>query len=463
MKRLGVAIGGLLILLSVFVALNSTASAETTNSWNSNVSVQSGNVLTPTEVINRYDCVYKNAKTIGLNSPFTYLYKAIPIFINPIYTDLGEKCTITNSVGVFTSRHIVTGGDNQIYSEHFGLSTSKMYSLYPTIAGSVWVDPVPKTSKVLVLVRDPGSKVYRVSVYEDFAKGQPEIKNNRLTLSFRNSQPRSFKDKSGLSFKIDEHAFSPNGKYMVIRYKKTVASVNLSTMKMIPVAYERYTVSDELAISNDGRYVALLGGELNIVDTVNCELTFEADKWDYNFYKYSYAGCNPSTNIIKNLKNAGLLENNVYLKRPNFDSNNRSLLVGVGTRKPDTSLNDSRVVVYDWRHMKFTANNHTVQTQGYLALGDSFSSGEGDLQGGDWYEPGTDEQGNKDTFEERNLCHLSRRSYPYLVAKKLGYLGGTLDTPTSAEDTDFFHSIACSGAVIHNVIGGSENTENLIK
>ena len=65
----------------------------------------------------------------------------------------------------------------------------------------------------------------------------------------------------------------------------------------------------------------------------------------------------------------------------------------------------------------------------YLALGDSYSSGEGDLE--------TDSKGNRyytaDTLEG---CHLSTRSYPYLLRKKW-----EIDSAEMA-------SVACSGALL---------------
>ncbi|VAW27756.1 putative secreted hydrolase [hydrothermal vent metagenome] len=72
----------------------------------------------------------------------------------------------------------------------------------------------------------------------------------------------------------------------------------------------------------------------------------------------------------------------------------------------------------------------------YIALGDSFASGEGDLDA-DWYEVGTDEPENK--------CHLSRRSYPYLLAQNL--------------NLDESHSVACSGAVISDVIDNPQTNK----
>src|SRR6185295_14449068 len=70
----------------------------------------------------------------------------------------------------------------------------------------------------------------------------------------------------------------------------------------------------------------------------------------------------------------------------------------------------------------------------YLALGDSFSSGEGAQK----YEIGTD--------ESENLCHLSRVSFPYVIAQKLNFSN--------------FHSIACSGARSVNLSGGSGFSES---
>lgn len=72
----------------------------------------------------------------------------------------------------------------------------------------------------------------------------------------------------------------------------------------------------------------------------------------------------------------------------------------------------------------------------YVALGDSFASGEGDLDAS-WYELGTDVPENK--------CHLSMRSYPYLLADIL-----------SIEDS---HSVACSGAVIENITNSIQKND----
>lgn len=76
-----------------------------------------------------------------------------------------------------------------------------------------------------------------------------------------------------------------------------------------------------------------------------------------------------------------------------------------------------------------------AKTLSYLALGDSFSSGEGDLEGETYYVPGTDGEA-----QPKEKCHLSTRSYPYLLAQQ------------SDIGDEFFKSVACSGALSNDVL-----------
>jgi hypothetical protein len=68
-----------------------------------------------------------------------------------------------------------------------------------------------------------------------------------------------------------------------------------------------------------------------------------------------------------------------------------------------------------------------VSLTDYLGLGDSYTSGEGAFD----YEPGTDRAGN--------MCHLSIHSYPLLLTRDLF-------------TTSSGHSVACSGAVINDIL-----------
>lgn len=75
-----------------------------------------------------------------------------------------------------------------------------------------------------------------------------------------------------------------------------------------------------------------------------------------------------------------------------------------------------------------------VSELNYLALGDSYASGEG--EGNDTFLGGTDVQ-------DVNMCHLSWLSYPYLINK--------------ATWLDSVHSVACSGAKIADVTNGAQH------
>lgn len=453
---------GLLVtsIFGMLFAVTNSASAQVSvpHVWDSNVTLEQYRNITYVEVQDRYDCLYSPVKTISLKSPFSYLFSTIPIMVNPIVTSLGDKCTIDNQNGIFTSEYVHGIGDSTVLSYYFGNDTSKMYDLSPMLSGNTWIDPAPVSDTVLFLVKQSSSnKDYSVNTYNDIGDARPGIRSNKLTWEFGYQQPNLWKDKNGVDFKIDEHAFSANGQFMVVHYKSTIAKFNLRTMKLTPVAYEPSLVGNELAISNDGKYIALLkSNKLWITDTATCELSYEQGAWDSVSGQLSYAGCKQSQDTIPGLVSSGLIGPGKVYKRPHFSTDSK-LIVGVGTKRTDIVTSSTAPIAYNWQEVVLTANNHVTEVRGYLAMGDSFSSGEGDLQGGTWYEPGTDEQGNKDTFEGRNLCHLSRRSYPYLIAKELGYLSGDASEPTTPLDNDLFHSVACSGAVIHNVVGGAKN------
>jgi len=81
--------------------------------------------------------------------------------------------------------------------------------------------------------------------------------------------------------------------------------------------------------------------------------------------------------------------------------------------------------------------NASAPTQlSYLAMGDSFASGEG----------AHDQDYFKGTDEPLNNCHLSKQSYPYLLANDLGISSANV------------HSVACSGARTMNVTSSTIQT-----
>ena len=89
----------------------------------------------------------------------------------------------------------------------------------------------------------------------------------------------------------------------------------------------------------------------------------------------------------------------------------------------------------------------------YLALGDSFSSGEGDTEKNPstdqkYYRQFTDVNENKSRNTPKEKCHVSTRSYPYKLAQQMGL---------SQSGTKQWDTVACSGAVIYDMNGDNSS------
>ena len=84
----------------------------------------------------------------------------------------------------------------------------------------------------------------------------------------------------------------------------------------------------------------------------------------------------------------------------------------------------------------------------YLAIGDSYSSGEGDTEttsaGAKHYRQGTDIEGEAGLYP-REECHISTRSYPYILARHM-----ELGLPLANLNTKW-NSVTCSGATAWDV------------
>ena len=110
---------------------------------------------------------------------------------------------------------------------------------------------------------------------------------------------------------------------------------------------------------------------------------------------------------------------------------------------------NSRLVLHEWMESGQKSRKHVFAPDPdskrieYLALGDSYTSGEGDVgrtaNGERYYLAGTD-SGEDD-------CHISSRSYPFLLRDYLG-----------VSSSNGMHSVACSGArVIPDMYGNLSN------
>ena len=372
--------------------------------------------------------------------------------------NLGEKCIVSNAQGSFALEHhsdwnverneaavYKPGGSGSFLKWESGMGTKK------------WYDPAPMGSSVLYLYRRYSSdSAYQIKVTKNLRDtGQAKIGKDYMVWgaksddTVRLEQYLEYNNRQRVT--ATRHGFSPNGRYLLLYGGEGLFKVDLADYSRTMILGRQQGQMLYFAISSDGNYAAALDDhrEVHIYDLRSCEMDQSPGLWQKQIGSIVsvYTGCKEAANLKQQMTDQQILSYNSKIRRLHFSPSGQKLYFSITV---DTDPNNA---VYDdviWKEFEVQADDWKPTAEGYLALGDSYTSGEGDTEGGTWYEPGTDEQGDKSTFAGRNLCHLSRRSYPYLIGLELGYLGSNLATPPA---DGLFHSVACSGAKIHNVIG----------
>jgi lysophospholipase L1-like esterase len=230
-------------------------------------------------------------------------------------------------------------------------------------------------------------------------------------------------DKAGNRFfaQPDSMSFSSNGQWMIVDVPFIgMVRVDLTNFSVLPFGdIYNYNIgiapSVQSAISPDGRYVV------------------EASKSFGTFKLYDLSTCAAVPNTITH--GVSCQSRNLY----GFMQSKVNNFSGVSSLR---FINDDILSLYAGSQAGNSINvgQYTLGLPGaaapsfdYLALGDSFASGEGAYQ----YKAITDTDNNK--------CHLSLRSYPYLIGRGLS-LGK-------------YESIACSGATILDIRGSDNYNE----
>ena len=113
--------------------------------------------------------------------------------------------------------------------------------------------------------------------------------------------------------------------------------------------------------------------------------------------------------------------------------------------------NDKSAITYNDTNIWHRISYQPQPVLQYLALGDSFSSGEGDLNDGNYIE-GTNIFGDYSANIPRENCHISKNSYPMLLAAGM-----------SLVYTQDSQSVACSGAVIRDVWSEDPSNDVLLE
>jgi lysophospholipase L1-like esterase len=227
------------------------------------------------------------------------------------------------------------------------------------------------------------------------------------------------KDSSGSPVPLiyDSISFSANGVWMVADIPHVgVARINIATKEVLPFASTfNYGIGisplAQTAITNDGRYAVVASTSFN---------RFEI----YDLSTCSTPPLHPTTPVACEKRDLWPF---MAQKIIGFRGVTRIRFIGgdslqlYSIAKPANLTEVNQYVMY--------TNEKPFGNMQYLALGDSFASGEGAYN----YKAITDTPDNK--------CHLSLRSYPYLIASSLNY--------------NLTDSVACSGAKIEDLHTGS--------
>lgn len=232
---------------------------------------------------------------------------------------------------------------------------------------------------------------------------------------------------SGRGQRIGSAAYSENGIWLAYEIKDLgTARINIATgeKKLIEINGNQYGYGrdplKEIAISNDGKQVAVMGenaGATVIVIDPEC-----GSKIDDTVYE-SIVGESVRMCEQRGLDATVLTTAFYHAFRPKFSADGGRLTFFVSS----FSEGVRRIVMQAKGYPK-------VPSIEYIALGDSFSSGEGETSDA-FYREGTNSQSEK--------CHTSQRSYPFLL--------GILMRISSSK----VKSVACSGAKTIDIISES--------
>lgn len=300
---------------------------------------------------------------------------------------------------------------------YISLNGTKVSGKLKTSVGTdSFITPIPDSPNAIVLQNTSGG--IKLHIYKNISR-RLRVEKNILTGEFSYFFPenpsKTLRDTNGndLFVRPESISFSSNGKWMVVDSQSVaMLRVNLDTYQITPFK-SPYTYSlgqsplPNTAISDDGKYAASTSRakDLQIIDIDSCQNS------STSLLTYSTCSSKDHGPFVNSKIPGGL-----GAAKLRFINNRLLTFYASYLRTPTTrQLAKYRLIP--------AGDSHT--NVDYMALGDSFASGEGAYD----YFPETD--------TSENMCHLSKSSYPYLIGEQLGL--------------NSYNSVACSGAKIENI------------
>lgn len=195
------------------------------------------------------------------------------------------------------------------------------------------------------------------------------------------------------------------------------------------------------AITNDGKYVFMDDGQSVVSVNAACGTIVTTESYRTKGIEIDYPSCQERLLDPTHVTGYDARHTSFVLAE-----NERSFTYILSTYPYTTGSNL-------YTTMKVMVRLYDAPGIKYLALGDSFSSGEGNLNNSDKglpsYRWGTNIEGNKTVPKEK--CRISEVSYPYLLAQRMQY-----GEPAIGRDMTWA-SVACSGARIVDIQGNESD------
>lgn len=309
----------------------------------------------------------------------------------------------------------------------------KMYKLQINCKGQNDCLYSPATDTLIMKQNLINNLVLSLVVYKNFTERlSPTIGNDGLTREYAfdlTNPDYIFQTSDGYAWPVGGMGISPNGRWLVAEFRgKGIGIFNLETFDMKRISAQKfnydggYKPTIEVAVTNNGRHAVLMG--LNMAGPH----IFDIPDW---------CGDRPSEDSFRNVApmpagtqcpKASIISSDFIYRfkdayTPHLSEDGSSLRFYATTY--DKTVTPPIEV-------ELRAQGYRESRLDYLALGDSFTSGEGETSD-KYYQYGTNARYEK--------CHTSSNSYPYVVADLAGI------------DRSNVKNVACSGAITADIVG----------
>lgn len=312
------------------------------------------------------------------------------------------------------------------YLSTYGLlfdGTNTSYRVYTSTGAPLNFYPIPNTKHTFTTGYE--SNIYKyLYIYKDLPTHVTPIEVDGGVERYQATEPHDGVSNrvylpDGYQAVVQDQTlvYSLNGQYIFANMGRAQVLINVDTQSA-RILGDRTNFSSgapkvRLAVNSDASLVFV--GDNNaasykIYDTTNCTIT---------------TASNPEVCPVRDISSlVNAVPNKRQLAYTRFIEDDKlELIVSVNT---ETGTRGDRYIL--------TAPGYQESSAQYLALGDSFASGEGAYD----YKDGTDTEGN--------YCHISDKSYAYLMSAQMAY--------SSAE------SVACSGAKIKDIVNDDVEYKN---